>query len=73
MTADNDDVAINRLLSTSNPQEAFGILLRDYTHRMRHRGVTNNVLQGMQIALKLSYRLGEKAGIQRILDAKEER
>ena len=43
----------------SDPQRAFNSLFDDMSGRMRDRGVSEDAIKGMQIALMLAFRLGE--------------
>ena len=40
--------------------KAFDTLFIDFTRQMRARGVSEDAIKGMQIALTMAYRLGEE-------------
>jgi hypothetical protein len=52
---------LEMIASGGDPQRAFDLLFDDLCRRLREQGVADYSIEGVQIALMIAYRLGERA------------
>lgn len=50
----------------NDPEQGIKTLIDDFQTQMRIRGVSDDAIHGMTIALQIAYRLGENAAVRKI-------
>lgn len=70
----NDEIEhILSIVTETNPEHGFKTIYNDLETRLRARGLNENAMEGIRIAMQIAFRLGERAGINKMMDAREER
>lgn len=70
----NDEIErILSIVTETDPEQGFETIYSDLEQRLRARGLNENAMEGIRIAMQIAFRLGERAGINKMMDAREER
>ena len=48
--------------ASSNPRPVFEFLVRELVSKCRDTGIPESLVEGVEVAMKLAYSLGEQAG-----------